>query len=532
MKKAFTISLFLVFLFALTLRLYPTVISGMPFSTDGWPLIRNTELLIQNTPIPLNSGIFDGYNNFWPANQIFSAALSLITNVSPMTSMAIGIPLVSSIAIPLFYMLVKRITANNKIALASALMLATAYSFTLFTSGVTKEAFASPIIIALILLFLQKHDLKIGILFSFASIALSLTHHLTAFFATIILAAITFALLINKSGVTKEPNSNKSNLLFTIIQASITIVYLGLFSSPNFNSTANSSNLLTVSAYTVIALTLTVCLVYTSKYSIRTRLLQFVLGSLIAVEFMLAVLHFCTQTGAYIVYALPLIIGLPIAAFALTDLHKRNHSLLVPLFWLFSVIAFMSFSLFANTAGGSDFAYRSINFLLPPLVILIATGLYKLYTAKTHVGLQGIAKTFSVIAVILIVSMNAYGMYATVSAQDPSLGYVWLYNPSEYHASGWIATNAYNQTTAGDIKVDYLLRQYFNKSVSYTNGLSYLVGDGSAPEILYIYNEMYQPGKGFAINGVPVPLSANWTDKLSNYNIAYSNNEVTIYARR
>jgi hypothetical protein len=196
------------------------------------------------------------------------------------------------------------------------------------------------------------------------------------------------------------------------------------------------------------------------------------------------------------------------------------------------MLAFMSFSLFANTAGGSDFAYRSINFLLPPLVILIAAGLYKLYTAKTHVGLQRFAKVFSVIAIILIVSMNAYGMYATVSEQEPSLGYVWLYHPSEYQASSWIATNAYNQTTAGDIKVDYLLRQYFNKSVSYTNGLSYLAGDGSAPEILYIYNEMYQPEKGFAINGVPVPLPENWTDKLSNYNIAYSNNEVTIYARR
>jgi hypothetical protein len=533
MKKTFAICLLSVFLIAIVLRLYPTLISGMPFSTDSWPLIRNTELLIQNTPIPLNSSIFDGYNNFWPAIQIFSAALSNITSLPPITAMALGIPLVASLAIPLFYLLVKKITGNNRIALASALMLATAFSFTFFTSGVTKEAFASPIYIALILIFLQKHDLKIGLLFSATSLALALTHHLTAFFATLILAAISLALFINKTGNAKETNSNKSNILFTAIQAAITLVYIGLFASPSFNSTATSSNILTVGAYTVIGVTLTLCLVYTSKFSPKRQLLQFVLGSIIAIEVMFTVLNFCTLPGAHLLYALPLIIALPIAIFGLTELYKRNNSLLIPLFWLFSVLAFTGFSLFANSPGGSDFAWRSMNFLLPPLIILTAIGFYKLYTTPIHLApIRKLTKTFAILAILSIASLNAYGMYATVSAQDPSLGYSWLYNPSDYKASYWLATNAQNQTTAGDITVDYLLHQYFNKSVSLTGGLKYLNGDGSAPEILYIYKEMYQPGKGFVYNGVPITLPDNWPDKLSNYNVVYANNEVTIYARR
>jgi hypothetical protein len=91
MKKA-SLCLFIILLFALTLRLYPTLISNMPFSTDAWPLIRNTELIIQNTPIPLNNALFDAYNNFWPAIQLFGAALSQITNLPPIIAMAIGIP--------------------------------------------------------------------------------------------------------------------------------------------------------------------------------------------------------------------------------------------------------------------------------------------------------------------------------------------------------------------------------------------------------------------------------------------------------
>ena len=42
MKKALYILIPL--LIAVILRLYPTLITGMPFSTDGWPIIRNTQL--------------------------------------------------------------------------------------------------------------------------------------------------------------------------------------------------------------------------------------------------------------------------------------------------------------------------------------------------------------------------------------------------------------------------------------------------------------------------------------------------------
>ncbi len=73
MKKA--VYLLLLLLLAVGLRLYPAVMSGVPFSTDAWSPIRNTELLMQNTPIPLNDAVFDGYNNFWPANSLFGAVI-------------------------------------------------------------------------------------------------------------------------------------------------------------------------------------------------------------------------------------------------------------------------------------------------------------------------------------------------------------------------------------------------------------------------------------------------------------------------
>lgn len=64
--------LIIIFSAALALRLYPTLLTGLPFSTDAWSPIRNTELIMEHTPVDLgNDSIFDGYNNYWPANSLF-----------------------------------------------------------------------------------------------------------------------------------------------------------------------------------------------------------------------------------------------------------------------------------------------------------------------------------------------------------------------------------------------------------------------------------------------------------------------------
>jgi len=532
MKKA-PLYLFIILAFAITLRLYPTIISDMPFSTDAWPLIRNAELIIQNTPVPLNSALFDAYNNFWPASQLFGTTLSQIIGSPPITAMAYGIPIASAFAVLIFYFLVKKMTENKTIALAASLMLAAAFSYTFLSAGVTKEALASPIYLTLILLFILKHDKKTLLLFSTASITLALTHHFTAFFATVILIAISIAFYIAKNNSTQTRNSNLSNIVFTAIHVTITIGYFVLFASPKFNSSFSSNMLLTVAAYQILFAALTVWLVYgVKKSSQKQNFFKFILGSAVAIWLMYTILHMCTLPGAHLLYALPLVIGLPLAIFGLIEIHRRNTALIAPLLWLISVLAFTLFAVFSNIASASDFTWRSMNFVVPPLIILIAIGAHKLYVTPKNIKIQQFTKAISVVLILAIVSVNAYGMYRTVSVQDASLGYFWLYQPSDFEASKWISENSINQTTAGDARVEYLLHQYFNTPVSTSQGLRYLEGDGAAPEILYIYDQMKQDDKGYVLAGIPITLPANWTDKLSDYNVVYVNREVTIYAKR
>ncbi len=329
MKKALYI---LIPLFiALALRLYPTLISGMPFSTDAWPLIRNTELLIQNTPVPLNSNIFDGYNNFWPASQLFGAILSQITTLPAITAMALGIPIAAALTIPIFYLLVKKLTQNNKISLIATILLATAFPYTLFTAGVTKETFASPIYISLILIFLLKHNWKTTLLFSVASVALVLSHHLTAFLAIGIVASISIASFISKKNNGQKVNSNKSNFLLLAIISTITAIYFLLYASPAFILTITSSDLLTVGAYQVLVIALILYVVYSSKnFSRKVTLLNCALGFIASFLFMLLITKIPLLSTAptlpfyYFLYALPFIIALPLVIFGLNELYQKT----------------------------------------------------------------------------------------------------------------------------------------------------------------------------------------------------------------
>lgn len=523
----------------LAIRLFPTLISGMPFSTDAWPLIRNTELLSVNTPVPLNSAIFEGYNNFWPASQVFGAVLSEVFALPVITVMALGIPVVAGLTIPIFYFLVKRITGSSVVSLIAAALLSTVFPYALFTAGVTKETFASPIYISLILIFLLKHNWKTTLLFSVLSVTLVLTHHLTSFLALGIIASLTIASFIAKKDKDESAvNSGRSNLLFLIVFGGVVGLYFLFFASPSFMQSISAGSLVSVAAYQLLLTSLVVYLAYSAK---RSSLKRIIVNSVLGFLGIFAIIFLITQVSlfpgaptlpvSYFLYAFPFIVGLPLCIFGLSGLYQRKTRLLIPLFWVVGIVSFMVYAVFANASGGISLAYRSLNFLVVPLIILVAIGIFAVVSKSRGVASRRITTVLAVAIIVSIMTVGAYSVYATVSLQEPYLGYFWRYEPSEFYASNWLSTNLTNQTVAGDSKVSYLVNGYFDKNVSVTSGIRYLEEDGSPPQLLYIYSQMYQNGY-VLFGGSPVPLPDNWTAKLADYNCIFANNEVSIYARQ
>jgi hypothetical protein len=520
---------------ALAVRLYPSVISGLPFSVDAWPLISNTELLIKNTPLPITSLLFDGYNNFWPGSQLFGAVLAEVSALSVVDALGWGLPITAALAIPLFFLVVRKITQNTSTALVAALLLATAFPYALFTAGATKETYAAPLFMTLILLFLLKPSWKTAGLFSIASLALLLSHHLTAFLAVAVLWGLCIALVTSRKTPNQQIPPLKSSVLFAGFFFVLTMFYFGLFAYPALNVSLTISDWLSVGAYGVILVSLAVYSVYVAKgHAIKKTILMCTSGFTLLLLVLLLITNTALLPTAptlpihYFVYAVPFLLGVPLIIYGFNDLHQRRSSLLFPFFWIIMVAAFTCYSVFANPLGGLGLAYRSVNFVLPPFVFLVAFGLCGL--VGNHRGLN--RKVLGAVAVglcLCMVSVNVYSEYAAVVLEEPYFGYFWRYEPSEYQASAWIADSGNNHTVAGDFKVQYLLDQYFAQNVSILGGLEFLESDGSPPDVVYVYGQMYRNGY-VLYSGTPVALPQNWTAKLVDFNQIYSNNEVTLYA--
>jgi hypothetical protein len=517
-------------------RLYPSLISGLPYSTDGWSCIRNSELLIKYSPVSLvNSTLFDGYNNYWPGLSLFGAVFSEVTGAPVINVFALAIPLAGALTVPLFFVFVRKLSGNLPVALIATLLLATSYPFVMSTAGATKEAFAAPIYLSLLLIFLMAPSWKQTLLFSAASAALILSHHMTMLLTIGVLAFLTFALFISKDS--RFSGSLKQNLWLLVIICGFTGVYYGFFALQGLPLAVSEGDLLALAAYQVLAFSVVMFFVGKVKLSSSKGLIVRYLAVL-AVSF--GFVLFLTKKALFssgpvlpftsFLFFVPYIIVIPMVFFSFKGLHEHRSCLLVPVFWLTTLVAFEGFAVFGGSPMSLLLAYRALNFLVLPLFILAGLAFYRLYVHSKALRLGKVVVVGLAVAVFVVASVGSYSLYASVSLQQPYLGYFWFYRSSEVSGAQWVAVNAPDLSVAGDMKVSYLLKGYFNVPTDVAGGLQFLGGSGSKPQILWVYPEMFTNGY-VVYSGNVASLPQNWTAKLGDLNQVYANNMVSVYAK-
>jgi len=527
------------FLIASIMRLYPTLITGVPFSTDSWPPIRNTELLIERTPVDLGDGIFDGYNNYWPANSLFGAVFSQVIGLEPRVAMATIFPVIGASAILIFYAVVEGFF-KAETALMASLIFATCFSHAIFTAGVTKETYGNPLYLLLMLVFLRlKGGVGQTLLFTLASVALALTHHLTPLVAVAILSCT--ALASSLSDLKNGTPPNKLSPILVGILASITLAYYLLYAKEGFKVQLAPSDWLSAASYQLVAFALATYFAFKKPDPSTTRSL-FMCSAAVVIPILFAGVAVRTPIipGApvlpsrYLLYTVPFFLASPLIYLGYREVKSgQSGRNIEAIFWFASILGLEGYAVFGNSPLGFGLAYRLLNFLWPPLALLCAVGLHRLYLVAGRLRSRRVAR--SALASILltfvaIASFNSYNVYAAVSRGERYMGYFWLYTYPEYRAGLWIANVSKNQTVAGDVKASYLLKGYFNVEVNVLQGLKYLTGkDRQRPLLIYMYWQM--PENGYVLyGGYSVNLPENWTEKLCDLNIAYSNGLVKLYA--
>ncbi|MEM2815889.1 MAG: hypothetical protein QW056_04850 [Candidatus Bathyarchaeia archaeon] len=529
-----SISSALILLLALALRLYPTLSSGMPFSTDGWGPIRNAEGIIAYSPVDLsNETVFDGYHNYWPAVSLFGAFLTHVTGLEPVSAMSTGIPTVSALTVLIFYTLVKRLSGNSGLALVSALLLAVIYPHSMFTAGVTKETYATPIYLTVMLLFLGYGKIRETLLFTIASIALVMAHHLTALAAAAVLFTIAAGLAASnfKTGRSIE----KSNFTPAMVLAVAAGLYLEFYAYKGLIAriTLTPSDVFSALSYQVVAFAAALYLILRKPKPSRFKSALKCIAIPLTVLFIVLL---CTRRaiipGAptlpahYLAYAAPFIAAAPLTVLGAGEIMKsRNSKCLIPAFWISTLLGLEGYAIFGAPPLGLSLMYRILNLITVPLAILCAAGIYRIASGGSSRGLWKIAASA---LLIFIAASNIYNVYASVALKERYMGYFWTYTQQEFSAAKWLSKNA-NQTVAGDVKVYYMLREYFSLKVDAAQALKYLYGETSSPpSLLVIYDLMAD--NGFVIyGGYSVDLPGGWAEKTVCLSQIYSNSFVKIY---
>jgi len=208
--------LLVVLLLISTSRIIPSIINNAVFSTDSWPLIRLTQLLIENSWIRVLS--LNIHHAKYPLAVLFSLIYTEVTSLDVYAFYAfLGAPLVVLVLTILLYTLLSKYF--EKLPSILALLALLLYSpFAVFTSAYLKEVYAYPL--ALILLYLVVSTVRglkwIGVFI--VALALVLSHPLTTLVVIAFTATFIYIKLVEKIKLgTLESISRYVNLVITLI---------------------------------------------------------------------------------------------------------------------------------------------------------------------------------------------------------------------------------------------------------------------------------------------------------------------------
>ncbi len=518
----------IILLVSMFLRIYPTIISNLPFSTDSWPLIRNAEKLIKSSPTPLSSELFDGYNNYWPLSQVFGSIISIILGVTPANALRIYIPLTAAFSPLILYILLRRVTKSGLIGFLAGVLFASGGPHATFTAGVTKETFANLFFFQSIYIFSALGSGLMEIItFSIVMVALTMSHHMAYLVGIVILSNIFIAQVFLPRICSDSLNRRLGMLLAAAL---IGLIYYLVYALPGLKVTLSFSDWLSAFSFQVLAfLAMFYVIARPKPRKLPRSWIAMVLAMMVAlfinqVTPILPASPHLTPIALFYAYLL-IVMGLFAVIGVYSVKERRLDEKIYPvLLWLSSTLGLEGYAIFGvNPSLSLTLAYRIPNFIIPALSTLTTIGILRL---------SSVGKTQKILALLgftLLAVALASESYSATILQENYLGYQWLYLPDEYRAAIWINHHHHDQPVYGDLKIKYLLEEYMGLRVDSGGGYSFLAGERKpgSEAILVTYKTMEK--NGYVLGPYGAELPANWSKNLYRINKVFSTLNSSIF---
>lgn len=429
----------------LLLRSVPYLITGTVFSTDSWALLRNALVFGERSPINLYSHEFDGYNNYWPGPSISLAILKLVT-ATPLVPGYLYISLSST----LVYTLLLAKSRRTPLSFWSLLLPGLLFSVVMMTSAFTKEGYAYSLLAGALFLTVVRGSglrgsrwLAVCILLS----SLVICHHLTAVVLGLILGGYLlrwfFGKIFHHIESPVDARISILSLLLLLLFAGAHYTTLGRETFIS-NYISHWYAIATASWMTILSLI--------PFWEIVHRRRLYILLSSTAIFTALAVFHVSVQG---IGLRLDGGIAVAIASALLLLLNTLQSAREQPMLaggWLIGLVALIIVLMLEGTALYYWIIYRLLTF------ILIAFAISRVDSTWSRL----LVCAYSTLSIILFA--------LTLTGSSVSLGWHWLYWPSEISLAKLLSSHTSNPLRfVSDIKYSSLLKGLFN--INSTGGI-------------------------------------------------------------
>ena len=522
----------LVLLLSMFLRLYPTLLSGLPFSTDSWPLIKNAEKLLELTPTPLKGELFDRYNIYWPLSQVYGAIFSEILQVSPLDSMRVYVPFAAAWTPLILYLILRRLTGSDEVGFIAGLLLAAGGPYSIFTAGVTKETFANIFLFQAIYLCCRTAFTISDFLgFAITVVALTMSHHVAYIVFLVIIANVLVAEIFLPR---LRKVSTAKRLMTLFFSAVVGLVYYFAYAIHGLKVVPSFSEWLSAFSFQVLTFIAMFYVIARPKPRKLPRswiaLIPIALVSLLVNQIVPIVPGAPSLSPIVSFYASTLIF---MGLFVILGLYcakewKLDGVFYPVLFWVSSVLGLECYAVFGASPGLSlTLAYRLPNFLIAGLASLAAIGILRAYSSS-----RAIIRCLSIVCLVFFVSSLASESYSAVILQENYLGYQWLYTPQDYQGALWVKRYNDGQVVYGDLKIKYLIGDYLGLSVDSGRGYIILLGEEKSDTegLLTVYRAMED--NGYLLGPYGTSLPEDWKSNLDRrYDVVFHNVADIVYLK-
>ncbi|MDG6988625.1 MAG: hypothetical protein JRN21_04790 [Nitrososphaerota archaeon] len=515
------------------LRVFPYLSSGFPYHTDTFPQLANVRNLVSRTPVPLSpSGGFDSYNIYWPADALFFAVTTVLLGAPPVASMPIVGPFVTSLTAVLFFALVRSFGLSARTSAIAALLFEVAGGTVMISTGVTKEGFAIPLmVLVLLLLNLWLRDGRKGAL-GLSAVAFGVllaAHSLTSVVGLLLASYLAMAYVVVPGGDRRRVGATVGVLsLFAVVS----YLYFYVYAVSNLPYPLQPSDVIAVFGYEVL-LTAPVWLAGAFRsdvfkwagawMGVLALGVSGLFGSALAFHFLLD----SPVVSPYVIALAAPYLAVAFLASAGARLSGKTPGSRGAVFaslWALGILGMVGFSVF-STPGVIGTTMRILDFVYPGAAILGAAAL------SLFIG-SGKARAAAGIAVLgVLVVGSAYVVPYSAYWSGPIGGSQRVFSQAEASALGWTERAPANVTVSGDVRLSLLASYYTGEHVSSEGEYLFLAGVGGPPAGCMLVDRLiFQVG--FIGGTYGLPVNSTTVGTLSGQPAlqeVYSNGEVWTY---